>query len=250
MIPRKTPQSDLERYRSIFFMLGLAISMGLVIIVLNLKFYDDPLDEVMRAPVVRVVNADEVPVTYRQPMGPPPPAVPSIEQIQVVNNDIVLDAELEIMDVETDEDEVIYFDGTVGEAGVTYVAYEDEISDEIMAFEVVESVPVFPGCESAKNNAERKACFQQQLMIYVSQEFNYPEIAAEMGIQGKVFVEFVIEKNGTVSHINVIRGVDPSLDLEAVRVVKGLPRISPATQRGKPVRMRFVVPISAKLHDI
>jgi protein TonB len=84
-------------------------------------------------------------------------------------------------------------------------------------------------------------------LIFVSRNFEFPEMAKEMGIQGRVYVNFVIEKNGSITNVEIVRGVDPLLDDEAVRVVKKLPKLIPAKQRGKPVRMSFTLPINAKL---
>jgi protein TonB len=84
-------------------------------------------------------------------------------------------------------------------------------------------------------------------MTHIGKNFKFPEMARQMGIQGRVFVNFVIEKDGSISNVTVARGVDPLLDDEAMRVVKGLPRFQPAKQRGKPVRMQYTVPINAKL---
>ncbi len=130
---------------------------------------------------------------------------------------------------------------------VEVIEMEEEVSDEVLSFAVVESVPIFPGCEDAKDNDERKACFQQKVLVFVSKNFEFPEMAKEMGIQGRVYVNFVIEKNGSITNVEIVRGVDPLLDDEAVRVVKKLPKLIPAKQRGKPVRMSFTLPINAKL---
>lgn len=249
MTTRKAPGVDIEKYRGIFFMTGLVLALSLVIGVFNIKVYDKPVNACYKGETVRVVSAEDVPVTYRQAVAPPPP-VPVVEQIQVVDDALELDAELEIMDVETDEDEAIYMDGPIGEEGVKYVAYEDEESDEVLNFAVVESVPVFPGCETEVDNEGKKQCFQEKMLAFVAREFVYPAAAARMGLQGKIYVEFVIEKNGRASNIMVMRGVDPLLDQEAVRVITHLPKVDPARQRGKPVRMRFVMPISAKLAGV
>jgi protein TonB len=84
-------------------------------------------------------------------------------------------------------------------------------------------------------------------MTHISKNFKFPEMARQMGIQGRVFVNFVIEKDGSISNVTVARSVDPLLDDEAVRVVKKLPKFQPAKQRGKSVRMQYTVPINAKL---
>jgi protein TonB len=154
----------------------------------------------------------------------------------VVEDDVELEEELEMESTETDMMEE-----------VEVIEVEEEISDEILNFAIVESVPVFPGCEDAKNNEERKACFSREIFKFVSRNFEFPEMAKQMGIQGRVYVNFVVERDGSISNVETVRGVDPLIDDEAERVVKALPKFTPAKQRGKPVRMRFTLPISAKL---
>ena len=251
MMPRKSKWADLERHRTLFFMLGLALSMFAVLMIFNIRTYDKTDDRIVEPPV-KVISDEEIPITYRpEPAGAPPP--PVIEQINVIENFEEVDTELDMMATETDENEAVYAPvdpgAPVGEEGIKYIAYEEEEPEEVLNFEVVESVPVFPGCESAKGNEERKQCFQQQILAFVQKEFQYPRRALEMGLQGKVFVEFIIEKDGSISNITVIRGADPMLDREAVRVITNLPHIAPATQRGKPVRMRFIMPITARFQE-
>ncbi len=153
-----------------------------------------------------------------------------------MEDDVELEEELEMQTTETDMMEE-----------VEVIEIEEEVSDEVLSFAVVESVPVFPGCEDAKDNNERKLCFQQNILRFVSRNFEFPEMARQMGIQGRVYVNFVIERDGSVSNVEVVRGIDALLDDEAVRVVKKLPKFTPAKQRGKPVRMSFTLPINAKL---
>ena len=124
---------------------------------------------------------------------------------------------------------------------------EEEESDEIFNFAVVENKPVFPGCEKFATEDEKFMCFNQQIMKHIGKNFEFPELARQMGIQGKVYVNFVIERNGRVSSITIARGVDKLIDDEAIRVIKKLPTFQPAKQRGKPVRMQYTVPINARL---
>ena len=87
-----------------------------------------------------------------------------------------------------------------------------------------------------------------ELRKYIAQNIQYPEIAKENGIQGKVFVQFVVNQKGEVEQVKVVRGVDPSLDKEAVRVIQSLPKWKPGSQRGKPVKVSFTVPINFQLN--
>ena len=234
MEPKKNPKADLELYRGIFLQAGLVVALIVCIVAINWKSYDDTVADLGELEVE--IDDEIIPITQRQTAPPPPPPPPPPEIIEVVEDDVELEEELEIQSTETDMNEE-----------VEIIEMEEEVSDEVLSFAVVESVPVFPGCEDASTNEEKKACFQQQILKYVSKNFNFPEMARQMGISGKVYVNFVIEKDGSISNVEVVRGVDKLLDDEAARVVKSLPKMTPAKQRGKPVRMSFTLPINAKL---
>ena len=97
-------------------------------------------------------------------------------------------------------------------------------------------MPEFPGGQSA-------------LMKYLSENIRYPVIAQENGIEGRVICSFVVERDGSITDVQVVRGVDPSLDKEAVRVIQSMPKWKPGKQRGKPVRVRFTLPIVFRLQQ-
>ena len=166
------------------------------------------------------------------PLPPPPPAPPEV--IQIVENDLEIE-EIELESTETDESEEIE------------IIEDEEEDDEIFNFAVVENKLVFPGCEKLATEDDKFMCFNQEIMKHIGKNFEFPELARQMGIQGKVYVNFVIEKNGKVSSVTIARGVDKLIDDEAVRVIKKLPTFTPAKQRGKPVRMQYTVPINARL---
>lgn len=234
MEPKKSPEADLEKSRGVFLQFGIVIALLLSIFLIEYKTYDESIANLGELEVQ--MDDEIIPITQRDVAPPPPPPPPPPEVIEVVEDDVELEDELEMQTTETDMMEE-----------VEVIEMEEEVSDEVLSFAVVESVPIFPGCEDAKDNDERKACFQQKVLVFVSKNFEFPEMAKEMGIQGRVYVNFVIEKNGTITNVEIVRGVDPLLDDEAVRVVKKLPKLIPAKQRGKPVRMSFTLPINAKL---
>jgi TonB family protein len=124
---------------------------------------------------------------------------------------------------------------------------EDAEDDKIFNFSSVENKPIFPGCENLVTEPEKFMCFNQNIMEHIGKKFEFPELARQLGIQGKVYINFVIEKNGKVSNVTIARGVDKLIDDEAIRVIKLLPKFTPAKQRGKPVRMQYTVPINARL---
>lgn len=231
---KKNPGADLEEQRSVFWLIGCAFALLLVIFLIQLKSYDRSVADLGE---LEVATDDEIiPITQRNLAPPPPPPPPPPEVIEVVEDDVELEEELEIESTETDMMEE-----------VEVIEMEEEVSDEVLNFAVVESVPVFPGCEDAVTNDEKKQCFQAEIIRFVSRNFKFPEIARNMGVSGKVYVSFVIEKDGSISNVEIARGVEESVDNEAVRVVKSLPKVQPAKQRGKPVRMSFMLPINAKL---
>lgn len=234
MKPKKAPNADLEQYRTLFLQSGLVVALLLCIFLIQYKTYEKPPKDLGEVEVD--VEDQVIPITQRQTKPPPPPPPPPPEVIKVVENDVELEEELDIQSTETDMMEA-----------VEPIAMEQEQTSEVLNFAVVESVPVFPGCEDATTNAEKKQCFNQQIMQFVARNFEFPEMAKQMGIQGRVYVSFIVEKNGEFSNIKVVRGVDPLLDKEAIRVVKAMPKVTPAKQRGRPVRMSFTLPINAKL---
>ncbi len=233
MEPKKNPNADLELLRGLFLQAGLVFALVVCIVAINWKSYDDTVADLGELDVM--IDDEVIPITQRQTAPPPPPPPPPPEVIEVVEDDVELEEELEIQSTETDMNEE-----------VEIIEMEEEVSDEILNFAVVENKPVFPGCENVPKSEETQ-CFQEQITKHVNQYFVFPEMARQMGIQGKVYVSFVIEKDGSISNVDVARGVDKLLDDEAVRVIKKLPKMTPAKQRGKPVRMSFTMPINAKL---
>lgn len=246
---KKNPLIDLERYRVHFFLIGLALSLAAVIGVFGIKFYEK--EKAPRETII--VDSDEIviPITTRQPpkvKSAVPQQVP--EKIEVVDNITELDQEFDMSATETDENEMIISENTrFVEGDVEVISSEEEEIEEPIPFAIVESVPVFPGCEDLVGNDKIKACFQQKLLEFVGKNYIYSEAARELKLSGRIIVQFVVEKNGSVSNIQILRGVDPWLDEEAVRVLQSLPRIQPARQRGQPVRISFVVPINIQLRE-
>ena len=116
---------------------------------------------------------------------------------------------------------------------ITVQAPPEEVKEEKI-FDVVEQMPDFPGGMSA-------------LMQYLSKNIKYPVVAEENGIQGRVIVTFVVEKNGSITDVQVVKSVDPSLDKEAVRVVKSMPHWIPGKQNGSAVRVKYTLPVTFRL---
>jgi protein TonB len=172
------------------------------------------------------VEEEIIPVTRQdQPPPPPPPPPPKVvDMLVIVDDNTEIKDELEIEDSEAN-------DKTAITAVMQAPSAKEEEAEEAAVFFIVEEMPMFPGGDLA-------------LRKFIAQAIKYPVIAQENGIQGKVFVNFVVNKDGTVTGAKIARGVDTSLDKEALRVVNSLPNWKPGKQGGKPVRVSYTVPIN------
>ena len=166
-----------------------------------------------------------IPITEQKVKPPPPPPPRQVTQIKIVDDDVDVEDDLDI-DVEAD-------DATEFEEYVPPEEDEEEVEEQ-QIFQVVENMPEFPGGRAA-------------LMKYLATNIKYPPYAKEAGIQGRVFINFVVEKDGSITAVKVLRGIGGGCDEEAIRVVKNMPKWSPGMQRGKPVRVSFNLPVKFTL---
>jgi len=221
---KKSPKVDLENKRNVYFMLGLVISLGIILLAFEWTAKPKKADSLGS---INAVDVEEeiIPITREQEIKPPPPPPPPkvVEVLNIVDDDVEIEDDL-VIDTEADDKTLI----TV--APVISTAPEEE-EEEQQVFFIVEDMPEFPGGEMA-------------LRTYIATAIKYPVIAQENGIQGKVYVTFVVGKDGSVNNASIARGVDPSLDKEALRVVNTLPKWKPGKQRGKPVNVSYTVPIN------
>ncbi len=221
---RKTPKADLENKKGYFIEIGLIIALLIVFGAFSLKSYDKQTVNQMQ---LAVDDAPEeiIPITEQKVKPPPPPPPRQVTQIKIVEDDVEVEDDLDI-DVEAD-------DNTEFEE---YIPPEtdDEDVEEQQIFQVVENMPEFPGGRGA-------------LMKYLATNIKYPPYAKEAGIQGRVFINFVVERDGSITAVKVLRGIGGGCDEEAVRVVKNMPKWQPGMQRGKPVRVSFNLPVKFTL---
>ena len=233
MEPKKNPKVDLTKNSSLYFVIGLSIVLLITWRVIEWKTYKNVYD--YEALIVDDDDDEDVPITeqLKTPPPPPPPPPPAPEIIEVIEDEEEIE-ETVIESTETDEEEII-----------EVVEVIEEYEDIDVPFAVIEDVPIFPGCERVKKS-ERRNCFQEQMNKHIKRNFRYPEIAQEMGIQGRVYVNFIISKNGSITNIRM-RGPDKNLEKEAQRIIAKLPRMTPGKQRGRPVRVPFSIPITFRL---
>ena len=235
---KKNPKADVGRNSALFFVIGLFVVMLLTYISFEWKTYDKTNDYDISMNVEDMLD-EEVPMTeqIKTPPPPPPPAAPEI--IEVVEDEEEVE-ETVIESTETSQEEEI--------VEVEDVAV-DEIDEDIdVPFAVIEDVPIFPGCEGEKGKGAKamRDCFQTMIQKHVVKNFRYPEISQEMGVQGKVYVNFVIQKDGSIGSVRM-RGPDKNLEGEAARIIGKLPKMTPGKQRGRAVRVPFSLPITFKL---
>lgn len=225
MEAKKKPSADLDNMRPLFFGVGLVTTLAVVILAFNWRTAE-------RKHVARALIQDgtddliEIPPTEQLP-PPPPQRVQPLKVVEVPDEEEIK----EELTIALDQETVAEF---TPEATPVEVQHEEEETDKI--FLVVESEAEFNGGRTA-------------LVKFVSENLQYPNKARRMGIEGRVFLSAVIEKDGSVTNVQVLKGIGAGCDEEAVRVVSKLPNWIPAKQRGRPVRSRITVPIIFALNQ-
>ncbi len=237
MKPKKNPNVDVGRNSSLYFMIGLTSMLFLTWQSLEVKTYEK---DTLVSEVLEVSDdlKEDVPITeiIRTAPPPPPPSAPDV--IEIVED--VEDVEETVIESTESSQETFVEDAIVS---VDDVEAEEMEEDIVVPFAVIEYVPVFPGCEIYQTQEERKACFNQKVQEHIKANFEYPELALDMGISGRVFLQFVIDSKGRVANIQK-RGPDQLLEKEAVRIISTLPTVKPGIQRGKPVKVKYSIPIN------
>lgn len=224
MEKRKSEKANLENKRTIFLEIGFVIALAVVFVAMEWKSYDKTEYDLVQREVDDTPE-EIIPITEQKVKPPPPKPPPSVTIINVVEDDVEVEDEIEI-DVDMDDD-------TEMEEYVPIIEEEEEIVEEEI-FLVVEQMPSFPGGEG-------------EMYKYIGKNIEYPRMAKESGISGRVFVTFVVEKDGAVTDVQVLRGIGGGCDEEAVRVIKSMPKWKPGKQRGKAVRVQYRMPIKFTL---
>jgi len=223
---KKSKNADLENKRGLFLQIGLVLTLATVFLAFEWRV--DSCDAEILDMVQEIQVEDElIPVTTSERMTPPPPPPPApkvADLIEIVDNDEEIEENYDIEEDFVDIDEAVKIK----------VLEDVEVDDENTVFVVAEEMPEFPGGNVA-------------LFRWISRTIKYPVIAQENSISGRVYLNFVVNKQGRIENIKVTRGVDPSLDKEAIRVINKMPKWIPGKQRGKAVNVSFSVPINFQL---
>ena len=226
---KKSEKANLENKKLLFLELGLIIALGITWFAFEWTSKETVVS-VLEDTTEVLIEEEIIPITQETP--PPPPAQVKIpvlsDQIDIVDDEIEVNDDL-FMNLEDD--------ANMGVEIMEYVEVtEDEVvEEEAIPFQLVEEKPSFQGGDA------------NQFSKWVNTRLVYPEIAKENGVQGRVTLQFTVEKDGTVTKVKVLRGVDPSLDKEAVRVVSMSPKWKPGKQRDRAVPVTYTFPVIFQL---
>lgn len=227
---KKSEKASLENKRLLFTEIGFVVALIAIYFAFNWSSTEKEV-ATLEAEVANVEVEDMVPITQETP--PPPEAAPKIpilsDQIDVVDDNIKVDDNM-FQNLEDDAN-----------SGVEIMDYiesapeEETVEEEAIPFQLVEEKPSFNGGDA------------NEFSKWVNSKLVYPEIAKENGVQGRVTLQFTVNADGTVSNVKVLRGVDSSLDKEAVRVVSSSPKWKPGKQRDRAVKVTYTFPVIFQL---
>ena len=222
---KKSKNVDLEKRKGMFIEIGLVITLSIVLVAFEWTKGEDRGNDLGAVQAIQFED-EMMQITRRdEPKPEPKPEQPKVaEVLDIVDDNIEIDEDFDF-DMEATDDTEYDFTSMMGD--------DDEEIDEDEIFYIVEDMPTFNGGDPAT-----------EFRKYISQNLNYPEIAAENGISGRVIVQFAVNKVGRVVDARIVRSVDPALDKEAIRVVMASPKWSPGKQRGKAVKVLFTFPIN------
>ncbi|MBV6456791.1 MAG: hypothetical protein LMBGKNDO_01706 [Bacteroidales bacterium] len=213
----------------LFIEIGLVVALVIVLAAFEYKTYEKNAS-FLDAEVQQVIEEEQIPVTLETP--PPPPETPQApilsDAIEIVEDDITIEDDIII---ETEDDAAFAVEIR------DYITYtqEETVEEEEIPVAIVEEKPTFLGGD------------ENTFTKWVFDRIVYPEVAKENGVQGRVVLSFIVDSDGYVKNVTVLRGVDPSIDKEAVRVVSSSPQWKPGRQRDKNVRVRYNFPLNFQL---
>lgn len=226
MEAKKSPKANLEKWKGMFLEVGLVAALTGALVAFNWKSYDTEVQEFSTRTVVEEVEEVVLQTQEDQP-DPEPPEAPEITtEFEVVDDNKEIENELHVDMNDNANTQVVEF--TPVETIEEVVEKEEEI------FVFVEEQPSFPGGD-------------EELYKFLAENIQYPALARENNVEGKVFVQFVVEKNGSITQVKLVKDIGSGCGQEAMRVVKSMPKWKPGKQRGTAVRSQFTLPIRFKL---
>ncbi len=225
---KKNPKADLEKRRGLYLEIGLVVALAGVLLAFSWKQTDKETSDF--AQIEHAQEEEEIVIQTADNTPPPPPPPAEVPEVTTV---------IEIVDDNKEDIQEVSFNAEVTDdtknIEITPVKIEEEVDEEeVKIFTVVEQDPEFPGGMEA-------------LLKYLAQNIKYPPLARDNGITGKVFVTFVVERDGSIANVKLLRDIGGGCGAEAIRVVKSMPKWNPGKQRGKAVRVQFNLPVNFTL---
>ena len=232
---KKNPKANLERHNKQFMLLGLALALIVIYIGIEWKTFERTIADLGMVDISLEEEID-IPITERiQEVKPPPPPPPAPEKIEIVEDESEIE-ETVLESTETDENEFVEVEE------IEEIVEDEDIIDDV-PFAIIENVPVYPGCKGT--NEQKKKCMVEKITKHVNRKYN-TGLAGDLGLEpGKkrVYVQFKIDNTGKVTNV-MARGPHARLEKEAIRVVELLPDMTPGKQRGRPVGVKYTLPIT------
>jgi len=245
------------KYAPTFLRLGMVISLLLVLFAFNWTTYEKPVHIPEMLDEGEVIELETPPRSPLPPPPPPPPPPPVIEEVP--EEEVVEEIEFEDMSIEPEEiveppapplpppaKKIVLPPTPPPPPPPVIDEGEEKPGDDI--FIRVAQMPRFKGCADV-DDSSAKTCSDRNMLTYIYRHINYPTIARENGIEGRVIMGFVIEKDGTVSNVQIIRDIGGGCGKEALRVINSMPKWTPGYQRTEPVRVQFNIPIRFELQN-
>ena len=231
---KKTPRADLEKEISLSYLMGIVLGLAVLFVGFELGAAD--IKVATDSGTAIVIDEEEILMTIQEEEPPPPPepeqqVIAAPEIINIVEDNV----KVEDAQIISSEDDASHAQTSTYVAAAVVVE-EEEVIDDNFVFVSVEKMPEFPGGDAA-------------LLKWIADNISYPTIAAENGVQGRVACTFTVNSDGSVTDVQVVRPIDPNLDREAIRVLRLLPKFKPGEQRGKPVRVKYSVPVRFQLRQ-
>ena len=231
---KKNPKSNLENYSKLFTQLGLVLALFITYVAIEKKTFDRQFGDLGDV----TMNADleeEIPITERiEPEIPKTPPPPTPEKIDVVEDEEEIEETI-IETTETDETEAVEVEE------IEEVEEAEEVVEDV-PFAIIEDVPVFPGCKG--NKKKLRECFGKQIQKHFRKKFD-GDLPNELGLtpgKKRLIMQFKVDKDGSITGF-FARAPHPRLEKEAIRILKLLPRMKPGKQRGKPVAVKYTLPL-------
>ncbi|WP_350285051.1 energy transducer TonB [uncultured Croceitalea sp.] len=233
MEAKKKEHLRLEKNSSLYFVIGMALVLALIYTALEWKTFDSNTDYTSQLDPPDVLEPEIPPITINMPPPPPPKIqVPVDFDIKEDDEDVVEDV-IESNDVDQDTEVM---------EPQSFDFIKEEVEPKV-TWVTIEEAPVFPGCENA---SDKRACFSEMMQKHIRKNFRYPQQAIDMGLQGKVYLQFTVKTDGSIGNLEM-RGPHSILEQEAYRIITKLPKMEPGQQRGKAVKVPFSIPITFQL---